>query len=834
MIQDILAFVEKPSQYLGTEVNVVNKDPQSVDLRVALAFPDLYEIGTSHFGLQILYHILNQHPRISAERVFAPGLDMEDLLRSKDIPLGSLESGTPLEQFDIIGFSLLYELNYTNILSILELAGIPFLAEDRDDAYPVIIAGGPCMCNPEPVADFFDAVVVGDGEYVIQQMSDIFIESKKSHGIDKTRLLKQWSDLDGVYIPSFYTVTYDHDGFQHLTPDPGIKEKVKRTILSDLNHAPFPEKPVLPFGRPIHDRLRLEVARGCSRGCRFCQAGMIYRPVRERTMDTILSLVETSIPATGYEDISLLSLSTGDYSCLNPLMQHLMNKYADDHIAVSLPSLRADSLTPELMALIKKVRKTGFTIAPEAGSQRLRDIINKNITHQEVLDTVKHAFDLGWNIIKLYFMIGLPFENQDDLSGIIQIVKDMKALKASKGRSKKINVSVTTFIPKAHVPFQWVAQNSLDDAKEKINRLKQQLKMPGVAFKFQEPDVSILEGLFARGDRRLSELLILAHAKGCCFDGWSDKFNFSLWQEAFKELHIDVDFYIGRHRDVSEPLPWDHIDMGVTKAFLIKEYDQAAQQKLTLDCRDHACTQCGVCDFKNTQPVISTCDSESFVLKKSNPFENKTYIKYRFTWTKRDNARFFGHLELVNIFFKAIKRANLPVRFTEGFHPKPRISFNDPLPLGIESLEEHFYAFVPAGIKPDLILKDLNAQLPHGLDVTDCCPVSSNHKNIDLKSVLYDVYLHGREIRDNQMSEYHKALDIEYQYRNKKGKLKNINLKDMIACLDVISPNHLKMEINVRTGKTIRPADILKYGFGFDDNSVKLAKIIKIQDIVSC
>ena len=432
-IQDLLADIEKPSRYLGTELNRVAKDPNKVKLSIALAFPDLYEIGTSHFGIQILYHILNSCEHIAAERVFAPASDMEAAMRDGHVPLCSLENKRPLAHFDIIGFSLLYELNYTNVLNMLDLAGIPLKSCDRKPEDPFIIAGGPCVCNPEPMADFFDAMIFGDGETVIHKLSDQWIQWKEKGSGDKQELLAQWSENEGVYIPQFYQVRYDENGFQQIVKKGTGPNKIKRAIEPDLDGSAFPKDPIVPFGRPVHDRLRLEVSRGCSRGCRFCQAGMIYRPVRERSPRRLMEIFEQSLANTGYEDLSLLSLSTGDYTCLAGLMQNLMMRCGQEQVALSLPSVRAGTLTPELMALIKKVRKTGFTIAPEAGSQRLRDVINKNVNYEDVEATVRDAFAMGWQVIKLYFMIGLPTETQEDLDGIVDMVHRLK--KKARGRS---------------------------------------------------------------------------------------------------------------------------------------------------------------------------------------------------------------------------------------------------------------------------------------------------------------------------------------------------------------------------------------------------------------
>ncbi|MGD9274570.1 MAG: TIGR03960 family B12-binding radical SAM protein, partial [Desulfobacterales bacterium] len=477
-IQDLLAGIEQPSRYLGIETNAVHKDHSRVDLHAVLAFPDLYDIGTSHFGMQILYHILNQRPDTVAERVFTPGVDMEARLRTLGRPLTSLESGIPLRKFDIIGFSLLYELNYTNILTMLDLSNIAFLTAQRQENEPLIIAGGPCACNPEPVADFFDAMLIGDGEAAVIAMVEKWLAWKKDGRKSRQALMRQWSEIDGVYIPSFFKPMYDMKGLQHLEPKYTSYTRIRRTVVGNLDGAAFPSQPVVPFGRPIHDRLRLEVARGCTRGCRFCQAGMIYRPVRERSVQTLMNQTARALWHTGYEDLSLLSLSTGDYSCIETLMQLLMDRCAGDHVAVSLPSLRAGTLTPELMNLIKMVRKTGFTIAPEAGSQRLRNVINKNIDEAEIVETVENAFRLGWQVIKLYFMVGLPTETGDDLTAIFDLVQRLRRLKRPERRRGQINVSVATFIPKPHTPFQWVGQDSLEDAHKKIQRLKNKLKVP--------------------------------------------------------------------------------------------------------------------------------------------------------------------------------------------------------------------------------------------------------------------------------------------------------------------------------------------------------------------
>ncbi len=830
MIDDLLPLVEKPSRYLGSEINTIKKDLGRVKLRFALAFPDLYEIGTSHFGMQILYHILNADPDIAAERVFAPGVDMEALLRNTGQPLFSLESRAPLSRFDIVGFSLLYELNYTNVLTILDLANIPFLAAERDHSHPLVIAGGPCTCNPEPMADFFDAMVVGDGENVIRQMAFEWLQWKNEGPGDKGALLQRWSQIDGVYIPSFFEPQFDDCGFQSLVPRFSNYPRVKRAIVADLDRMPFPQKPVIPFGKPIHDRLRVEVARGCTRGCRFCQAGMIYRPVRERSPESLLSIAADSIAATGYEDISLLSLSTGDYGCLAPLMQRLMARFGSENVAVSLPSLRAGTLTPELMQLIQQVRKTGFTIAPEAGSQRLRDVINKNITEKEISDTVQDAFYLGWQVIKLYFMIGLPTETDDDLKALVALVKNLRKIKGAKGRRGKINVSVATFIPKSHTPFQWAPQIPLAESRSKIQWLHNQLKISGVRFKWQDPHVSQLEGLWARGDRRLSRLLMAAYMKGCKFDGWSDQFNYDLWQEAIVETGIDAQFFTARARDVAEPLPWDYVDNRVSRSFLKQEWANALEQNLIEDCRWGVCHQCGTCDFAKIEPrTYGAFDEKSDPACGPPPATTADFQRLCVFYAKQDQAKYFGHLEMVNIFLRALKRAGIPVQFSQGFHPKPKISFDDPLPIGIESEQERFILGVPDSVNPATVTRVLNSHLPEGLVITASQFVPAGFKRQAAGANVYQVTLRDGRFNEANLRSFNNSAEVIISPSNRKGKLKKINLKDMVIRLELLDSKQLQVTLAAETGKTLRPAQILGPIFDINENQIKQARVVKLK-----
>ncbi len=826
-LQEIYPLVRHPSHYLGNEVNVIRKAPETVQLRFALAFPDLYEVGMSHVGIQILYHILNAREQIAAERVFAPRVDLEAKLRKKRIPLCSLESGTPLSDFGIIGFSLLYELNFTNILTMLELSGMPFYSRDRNPSHPLVIAGGPCTFNPEPLTDFFDAMVIGDGEEVVLELADTWLEWKDAGG-DRQALLKRWSRIHGVYVPSFFGVDFHSPGLQVLKPGSSEYRTVAKALVSDLNRVPYPDRPVVPFGNPIHDRLNLEICRGCTRGCRFCQAGVIYRPVRERAPDAVLSLAERALASTGYEDVSLLSLSAGDYSAIQVLIEGLMNRCEPEKTAVSLPSLRVGSLTESLMTQIKRVRKTGFTIAPEAGSQRLREVINKNIAEEDLEETIQNAFGLGWQLMKFYFMIGLPTETEADIEAIIALVRRLQKACPRSRRSGNMTVSVSTFIPKAHTPFQWCAQVSLDESRSKIRLLRSKIRGRGLRFKWQNPEMSILEGLWARGDRRLSRLLVKAYELGCRFDGWSEHFQFKRWEEAMEASGVDIGFYTSRARDLSEPLPWDHIQTGVSKEFLRLEWEKALGRAETPDCRDGECHLCGVCDFETIKPVTFEADTAvqgaggTPTRKEEGPFK-----KLRVSYEKRGPARYFGHLELVRIFMRAFKRARVPLRFSKGFHPSPKMSFESALPVGTESLAEHCTIEVPRNVSRETFVERVNQELPEGLTITGCNPVEQRASEFAQKPVPYTVTLKEGRFSEAKLKVFLGKEAWPFLKTNRKGRAKTIDLKLLVRELTLLSPRTARLVLDERPGSSVRPADILCSVFDLPQETLKLAKIIK-------
>ena len=598
-INDILFKVEKPARYLGNELNSVHKEINDQTIRYAFSFPDIYEIGMSHLGMQILYHLLNKEENVYCERVFAPAVDMEEEMRKNNIPLFALESRHPIKSFDFLGFTLQYELSYTNILNMLQLAGIPVLSEERSEEDPIIMVGGPCSYNPEPIADFVDMVILGEAEEVILEVINLYKEMKGA-GFTKKSFFEKAAAINGVYIPSLYQVSYKEDGtIEEIKPinDKAPKSVTKR-IIHDLDEVFYPEEIIVPYLQVVHDRVMLEIFRGCTRGCRFCQAGMIYRPIREKSVDRLAELTNKLLASTGYEEISLASLSTSDYSKLQEIVRHLIDEYEKDRVGVSLPSLRLDNFTFELIEEIQKVRKTGLTFAPEAGSQRLRDVINKGLTEADLINAVEKAFGLGWSTVKLYFMISLPTETFEDLDGIQDLANKVvdeyyKVDKEKRGKGLTVTVSSSTFVPKPFTPFQWEPQNTLETIYEKQRYLVGKLKRKGITFNYHDAKTSYLEAVFARGDRRLSKALVQALSEGCKFDGWQEHFNFEKWMAIFEATGINTDFYTSRQRSYEEVLPWDHIDVGVNKQFLIRENEKAKQAELTQDCRTN-CSGCGI------------------------------------------------------------------------------------------------------------------------------------------------------------------------------------------------------------------------------------------------
>lgn len=596
-VEKILQYVQKPARYVGGELNSVIKDANKVDIRYAFCFPDIYEIGMSHLGMKILYGLVNEREDAWCERVFAPDIDMEEQMRKHNVPLFALESGDYIKDFDMIGFTLMYELCYTNVLNMLDLAGIPLFSKDRTELAPIVCVGGPCACNPEPIADFVDIVFLGDGEESTNAVIDLLKECKKN-GASKQEFLLKAKDITGVYVPSFYKDSYNDDGtLKKLVPINDAPEKVKKSIVSDMNKCYYPKEFVVPFISIVHDRAVEEIFRGCIRGCRFCQAGFIYRPIREKSVETISAQSKALIESTGYDELSLCSLSTSDHSQVNEMLTSLIDWTVKDKINLSLPSLRVDNFSDDLVDKLNKVRKSGLTFAPEAGTQRLRDVINKNVTEEEVIKTCTKAFDNGWTTVKLYFMMGLPTETMEDIEGIANLGMDVihafyNNPNRQKGTGLQVNISCSSFIPKPFTPFQWEPEDTMESLKAKQKHLLESIPSKKIKVSYHETPTSLLEGVLARGDRRLSAVLYSAYKKGCKFDSWDEHFKFDAWMEAFEENNLDPYFYTQRRRDFSEVLPWDHLDYGISRKFLERENIKAHENETTPHCRIQ-CAGCG-------------------------------------------------------------------------------------------------------------------------------------------------------------------------------------------------------------------------------------------------
>ncbi len=819
-IDELLSGAEKPSRYLGMEVNVIRKE--KADVRFLLAFPDTYEVGMSHLGLQILYSILNEIPYVEAERCFAPWTDREKQLREGKMFLTSLEKQTPLKDFDIIGFSLQYELSYTNMLNMLDLGGIPLARKDRHEEHPLVIAGGPCCFNPAPLVNFIDAFVIGEGEEVVGEITAIIREGKNK-SISRNNLIKELAKIPGIYVPAVH----------HKNTI------IKKRTVADLNLWKHPIKPVVPLMQTIHDRITLEIARGCTRGCRFCQAGMIWRPYRERNMSLLMEMAEEMLAATGHEEISLLSLSSGDYSCIEPLVKNLMNRYYQRRVALALPSLRVESLNTALMEEIKRIRKTSFTLAPEAGTDNMRLIINKGNTTGDLLSTIDKIFSAGWKSVKLYFMLGLPYETQEDWEGIVQL--GYEALRAAKNRGQ-VTISLSTFVPKPHTPFQWEKQISLEETYERQDFIRKRIKNRNLSVKWHDARMSFLEGIFSRGDETVGRLLESAFRKGCRMDGWSEILRFDLWQEAIAETKINPGDFL-REREINEILPWDNIDCGVNREFLLSEKQKADKQKATEDCRFSNCQQCGVCDFSATQNIlaakeeIKTRPPETPVPESSSGNEQK----YRFTFSKTGRAGFLSHLELSAALLRSLRRSSLVLSYTCGFHPHPKISFATATSVGMESRQEHTDITAqnyPADL--NLLKAEVNSFLPDGIKILDIRKLAPQEKAIAqaLKGFEYALYL-------PPMTDSSRLQVIEENIKNflasssfiipkeTKGKTVSKDIRPFVQSLILDRENKVVLvTLSFLQEGSARPVDIITHILKSDVEESRQIRVVKTKTIL--
>jgi len=745
---DLLHYVVKPSRYLGGEVNAVRKDHRTCRLSVALAFPDTYEVGMSHLGLQILYELLNSRDGIIAERVYAPWPDMEELLRRHAIPLATLESGTTLRDFDLVGFSLQYELSFTNVLTMLELGGIPPRRTDRRDGDPLVIAGGPCCFNPAPMTAFIDAFVIGEGEEVSGEMATVMMR-EKDRGSGREKLLAALAELPGIYVPAVHT----------------RGEKIRKRVVAELNTWTLPVRPLTPLMKTIHDRAVLEIARGCTRGCRFCQAGMVWRPVRERQPGILQEMADQMLAATGQEELSLLSLSSGDYTCIETLLPLLMDRYYARRIALALPSLRVETLSRNLIEAIRRVRKTSFTLAPEAGTQRLRNVINKGNTETDLLATSAQVFAAGWRAVKLYFMIGLPGEEEGDLEGIATLAHQV--LRTGKKRGQ-VTVSLSNFVPKPHTPFQWQRQIGPEETALRQEFFKSRLRHRQIQIKWHDARMSRLEGLFSRGDETLGDLVELAHRGGCRFDGWSDRFRPEIWDDAIRALGIDIAANLAA-RSRNAVLPWDHIDAGVERDFLWEEGQKARGEELTPDCRREGCYRCGACDHIEIRPLLAedgppenhsatatggpegmtteslvdldvaeatatspvtannAAETGAFGIHLAGPEQpareapgQRNGQRLRLRFTKQGRSRHLSHLETASALTRGIVRSGQRFLFTAGFHPHPRMSFAVATAVGLASEGEYCdVVWEKTTDETASLPEEINRFLPEGMLITE-------------------------------------------------------------------------------------------------------------------
>ena len=780
-----LDSVRNPSQYVGNELHSTGSEKfRTADCRIALSFPDLYKIGMSHLGMKILYSIINNNPRLCAERFFMPEIDMAEILSANNEPLRSLESHDPLSSFDVVGFSITTELSFTTILKMLELGNVPLQQEERNDSHPFVIGGGAAIYNPEPIADFFDLFVLGDAEQLLPELLNKIADYKKQ-SLDRSAVLRKLADLKGVYVPSLFNVTYDGPAVKDISAVDKNVKKPERLYLDDLADSPYPFDMVIPYGQPVFDRLSVEIDRGCTQSCRFCQAGFTYRPVRERNVESLLGIIDKGLKATGFDDVSLASLSSSDNSNIDKLVSELADQTVKDRISLSLPSLRSGTLTDNLIEQVSRVRKTGFTITAEAGSQRLRNVINKKISDDEIMETARKLLIGGWSRLKLYFMIGLPTETDDDIDGIIRMVQRIKGLKINGRRFHKINVGVSQFVPKPHTPFQWEPMESIESLLRKKRYLQSAFdRIRGVNMKGHHVEMSYFESLMARGDRRFGKVILNAFNKGCVLDEWTEHFKEEIWLEAFGEERISVDEFAQRRRSAEELLPWDHLDIGVSKKYFLRELAHAGKEELTQDCRFEKCIGCGIdpCNMviqeSGAMPEPGKMTAQSDGLKRPNGF------RYRIGFRKEGLARYLSHLEMITALSRALRRARIPVAYTNGMHPHQKLSFGPALSVGVISVCELIDIELEENLDPVEFRSRLNPELEKGILIYSVRELTPPYKSIQA-STTATIY----ELSDDASNE--PALEL---VRDELEKFDGVTVSEpnsKTLCIETINPGIL-------------------------------------------
>lgn len=838
---EILMQVEKPARYIGNEINSVVKKPEYVSIRMAMCFPDVYEIGMSHLGIQILYDMFNRYEDVWCERVYSPWPDLHQIMKEKDIPLFGLESQEPVKNLDFLGITLQYEMCYTNILQILDLSKIPFYAKDRGENDPIVIGGGPCSYNPEPIADFFDFFYIGEGETRYREIFDIYKENRACGG-SRLDFLKKICSLEGIYVPQFYETEYYADGTikEIRTNIPEAPKHITKNIVTDFDSVTYPTKLVVPFIKCTQDRAVLEIQRGCIRGCRFCQAGQLYRPVREKNAETLKKYAVEMLQNTGYDEITLSSLSSSDYSELPELVDFLMEDCRKKKVNISLPSLRIDAFSLDVMSKVQDIKKISLTFAPEAGSQRLRNVINKGLSEEDILHGSKLAFEGGWTRVKLYFMLGLPTETAEDIQGIGDLANKIAACffdtvpKEKRREQIQIVASTSFFVPKPFTPFQWApmctAQEFLDKAYETRKGIASQLNQKRIKYNWHEADLSVLEGVFARGDRKIAKVILKAYEKGCLFDSWSEYFRNDLWMEAFEECGVSIDFYTSRIRREDEIFPWDILDCGVSKEYLLREWKKAQEEAVTPNCRKEcsgcgaAKYGCGVCreDRVKTGNEGEIQETEEKSVTEDSPAEEKQSerktIKVRIKFSKHGIMRYIGHLDIMRYFQKVFRRAEIDIAYSGGFSPHQIMSFAAPLGVGLESEGEYLDAELYSLESTEGLIEIMNAQMSEGMKVLSAVVLPDKSENA-MASVAaagyYILFRDGFSPAGGWQREIDAFLEKEHIFVTKQTKKNTleIDLKPSVYELKQSSyqgKECLYLLVNASSSGNIKPAMVME------------------------